>query len=81
MISFFLTNCLIIIHLSTTVLGHTDNDVEHVQEPEESDVCLIPDDEETEVTDAEREKARQVREVADKEDEEQMEKAESKIYF
>uniref|UniRef100_T1GGJ3 Uncharacterized protein n=1 Tax=Megaselia scalaris TaxID=36166 RepID=T1GGJ3_MEGSC len=50
--------------------GHTE-DVEHVQEPEESDVCLIPDDEENEVTDAEREKARQVREDADKEDEEQ----------
>lgn len=45
--------------------------MEHVQEPEESDVCLIPDDEENEVTDAEREKARQVREDADKEDEEQ----------
>lgn len=59
-------------------LGHTDNDVEHVQEPEESDVRLIPDDEETEVTDAEREKARQVRVDADKEDEEQMEKAEGK---
>lgn len=42
-------------------------------------MCLIPDDDETEVTDAEREKARQVREDADKEDEEQLEIKESKI--
>lgn len=42
--------------------------VENVQEPEESDVCLIPDTE-TEVTDAEKEKAIQAREDAEKENE------------
>ncbi|XP_055902230.1 zinc finger MYM-type protein 4 [Eupeodes corollae] len=42
--------------------------VENVQEPEESDVCLIPDTE-TEVTDAEKEQAIQARETADKENE------------
>lgn len=42
--------------------------VENVQEPEESDVCLIPDTE-TEVTDAEKEKAIQARENAEKENE------------
>ncbi|XP_055857252.1 zinc finger MYM-type protein 4 isoform X2 [Episyrphus balteatus] len=42
--------------------------VENVQEPEESDVCLIPDTE-NEVTDAEKEQAIQARETADKENE------------
>ena len=42
--------------------------VENVQEPEESDVCLIPDDTENEVTEAEKEQAMLVRENAEKED-------------
>ncbi|BFF92202.1 zinc finger MYM-type protein 4 [Drosophila madeirensis] len=38
---------------------HGDDTVENVLEPEESDVCLIPDDNETEVTEAEKEWARE----------------------
>lgn len=41
--------------------------VENVQEPEESDVCLIPDDSETTITDAEKEQAILARENAEKE--------------
>lgn len=40
--------------------------VENVQEPEESDVCLIPDDTESTVTDAEKEQAILARENAEK---------------
>ncbi|XP_058977009.1 zinc finger MYM-type protein 4 isoform X2 [Musca domestica] len=51
--------------------GNTENndaedDVENVQEPEESDVCLIPDDTESTVTDAEKEQAILARENAEK---------------
>ena len=42
--------------------------VENVQEPEDSDICLIPDDPETEVTQAEKEQAILARENAEKED-------------
>ncbi|XP_067614637.1 zinc finger MYM-type protein 3 [Eurosta solidaginis] len=45
-----------------------DEPVENVQEPEDSDVCLIPDDPETEVTEAEKEQAILARENAEKED-------------
>lgn len=38
-------------------------------EPEESDVCLIPDDPETEVTEAEKEQARENAEKAAEEEE------------
>ncbi|KAL9895610.1 zinc finger protein without children isoform 2-T4 [Glossina fuscipes fuscipes] len=53
---------------------HEDEDepVENVQEPEESDVCLIPDDTENEVTEAEKEQAILARENAEKEDAEQV---------
>lgn len=40
--------------------------MENVQEPEESDVCLIPDDTESTVTDAEKEQAILARENAEK---------------
>jgi len=40
-----------------------------VLEPEESDVCLIPDDQETEVTEAEKEQARENAEKAAEEEE------------
>lgn len=43
--------------------------VENVLEPEESDVCLIPDDNETEVTEAEKEIARENAEKAAEEEE------------
>ncbi|XP_073828086.1 zinc finger protein without children isoform X2 [Musca autumnalis] len=43
-----------------------EDDVENVQEPEESDVCLIPDDTESTVTDAEKEQAILARENAEK---------------
>ncbi|KAM7362009.1 zinc finger protein without children isoform 2-T3 [Cochliomyia hominivorax] len=43
-----------------------DEPVENVQEPEESDVCLIPDDTESTVTDAEKEQAILARENAEK---------------
>lgn len=43
--------------------------MENVLEPEESDVCLIPDDQETEVTEAEKELARENAEKAAEEEE------------
>lgn len=46
-------------------------------EPEESDVCLIPDDPETEVTEAEKEQARENAEKA-AEEEEAAEQSQSK---
>ncbi|XP_023304981.2 zinc finger MYM-type protein 4 isoform X1 [Lucilia cuprina] len=46
--------------------GEDDEPVENVQEPEESDVCLIPDDTESTVTDAEKEQAILARENAEK---------------
>ncbi|ALC47263.1 woc [Drosophila busckii] len=48
---------------------HGDDTVENVLEPEESDVCLIPDDPETEVTEAEKELARENAEKAAEEEE------------
>ncbi|XP_036330800.1 zinc finger MYM-type protein 3 isoform X2 [Rhagoletis pomonella] len=45
-----------------------DEPVENVQEPEDSDICLIPDDPESEVTEAEKEQAILARENAEKED-------------
>ncbi|XP_016950035.1 zinc finger MYM-type protein 4 isoform X1 [Drosophila biarmipes] len=48
---------------------HGDDTVENVLEPEESDVCLIPDDQETEVTEAEKELARENAEKAAEEEE------------
>ncbi|XP_030369266.1 uncharacterized protein LOC115620255 isoform X2 [Scaptodrosophila lebanonensis] len=48
---------------------HGDDTVENVLEPEESDVCLIPDDPETEVTEAEKEIARENAEKAAEEEE------------
>ncbi|KAH8242854.1 hypothetical protein KR032_002589 [Drosophila birchii] len=48
---------------------HGDDTVENVLEPEESDVCLIPDDPETEVTEAEKEQARENAEKAAEEEE------------
>lgn len=45
--------------------------MENVQEPEESDVCLIPDDTESTVTDAEKEQAILARENAEKDGENQ----------
>lgn len=45
-----------------------DEPVENVQEPEDSDICLIPDDPENEVTQAEKEQAILARENAEKED-------------
>ncbi|XP_053969457.1 zinc finger MYM-type protein 4 isoform X1 [Anastrepha ludens] len=45
-----------------------DEPVENVQEPEDSDICLIPDDTESEVTEAEKEQAILARENAEKED-------------
>ncbi|XP_001358367.4 zinc finger MYM-type protein 4 isoform X1 [Drosophila pseudoobscura] len=47
---------------------HGDDTVENVLEPEESDVCLIPDDNETEVTEAEKEWARENAEKAAEEE-------------
>ncbi|XP_017041649.1 zinc finger MYM-type protein 4 isoform X2 [Drosophila ficusphila] len=48
---------------------HGDDTVENVLEPEESDVCLIPDDQEAEVTEAEKELARENAEKAAEEEE------------
>ncbi|KAH8326136.1 hypothetical protein KR067_002143 [Drosophila pandora] len=56
---------------------HGDETVENVLEPEESDVCLIPDDPETEVTEAEKEQARENAEKA-AEEEEAAEQSQSK---
>ncbi|XP_075146129.1 zinc finger protein without children isoform X2 [Haematobia irritans] len=50
----------------TNAEGNDEDDVENVQEPEESDVCLIPDDTESTVTDAEKEQAILARENAEK---------------
>lgn len=50
------------------IFDHIDT-VENVLEPEESDVCLIPDDPETEVTEAEKELARENAEKAAEEEE------------
>ncbi|XP_065367183.1 zinc finger MYM-type protein 4 isoform X2 [Calliphora vicina] len=49
-----------------TAEADDDEPVENVQEPEESDVCLIPDDTESTVTDAEKEQAILARENAEK---------------
>ncbi|CAD6991527.1 zinc finger MYM-type protein 4 isoform X2 [Ceratitis capitata] len=54
-----------------------DEPVENVQEPEDSDICLIPDDPESEVTEAEKEQAILARENAEKEDAEAEAEAEA----
>lgn len=56
------------IELYNVLITYTDT-VENVLEPEESDVCLIPDDPETEVTEAEKELARENAEKAAEEEE------------